>query len=266
VNFDQPTAFDTWTGVASAALYLLVGVAALARAPKDSRTRAFFAVALASVTPYVLPTVMGRLGTGTLLTVATVSTAVSLAAGSVALFHFTQVFPSRRPWIQSHPLWLAAAYLVLPLGAAIGAVAAMPIVRTMSDVSAQVGSGGGGVVADAAQPMDMLQALTLLAVLIPTIFVVGIVVPFAALLSLYRSWQEAKRDGRDTARVTTLAILISQLAGGVLTILIVPLLHLIAPRGPLVTIAAAMLFGFGLLFPIAFAMGVWKYRLVLQAD
>jgi hypothetical protein len=269
VNFDQPTAFDTWTGVASAALYLLVGVAALARAPKDSRTRAFFAVALASVTPYVLPTVMGRLGTGTLLTVATVSTAVSLAAGSVALFHFTQVFPSRRPWIQSHPLWLAAAYLVLPLGAAIGAVAAMPIVRTMSDVSAQVGavgSGGGGVVADAAQPMDMLQALTLLAVLIPTIFVVGIVVPFAALLSLYRSWQEAKRDGRDTARVTTLAILVSQLAGGVLTILIVPLLHLIAPRGPLVTIAAAMLFGFGLLFPIAFAMGVWKYRLVLQAD
>ena len=269
MNFDQPTAFDTWTGVVSAALYLLVAGAALARAPKDSRTRAFGAIALASITPYLLPTVMGRLGTGTLLTVATVSTAVSLAAGSVALFHFTQVFPSTRPWSESHPLWLAAAYIVLPLAAAIGAAAAMPIVRTMSDLSSQVGavgSSGGGVVADAAQPMDLVRTLALLAILIPTIFVVGIVVPFAALLSLYKSWQEAKRDGRDAARVTTLAILVSQLAGGVLTILIVPLLHFIAPRGPLVTIAAAMLFGFGLLFPIAFAMGVWKYRLVLQAD
>jgi hypothetical protein len=269
VNFDQPTAFDTWTGVASAALYLLVGVAALARAPKDTRTRAFVAIALASVVPYVLPGVMGRLGTGTLLTAAAVGTGVSLAAGSVALFHFTQVFPSRRHWIQSHQLWLAAAYIVLPLGAAIGAVAAMPIVRTMSDVSAQVGavgSGGGGVVVDGARPVDMLQALTLLALLVPTIFVVGIVVPFAALVSLYKSWQEARRDGRDGARVTTLAILISQLAGGVLTILIVPLLHLIAPTGPVVTIAAAMLFGFGLLFPIAFAMGVWKYQLIGSTD
>jgi hypothetical protein len=52
----------------------------------------------------------------------------------------------------------------------------------------------------------------------------------------------------------------------VLTILIVPLLHLIAPTGPVVTIAAAMLFGFGLLFPIAFAMGVWKYQLIGSTD
>jgi hypothetical protein len=67
------------------------------------------------------------------------------------------------------------------------------------------------------------------------------------------------------ARITTQWMLISQLAGGVLTILVVPLLHLVAPSGPWVGIAAALLFGFGLAMPIAFATGIWKYR-VLDID
>ena len=87
-------------------------------------------------------------------------------------------------------------------------------------------------------------------------------IPFGGLLSLYKSWQEAKADGRNAARVTTLAMLVSQLAGGVLTILVVPLLNLVGPSGPWVTIAAALLFGFGVLMPLAFAIGVWKYRLL----
>jgi hypothetical protein len=203
---------------------------------------------------------MGRIAeAGPLLNVAVILTAVSLAAGSVALFHFTQVFPSRRPWIDSRGLWLAAAYAVLPPAATIGALALLPIIQLAVQVSEPTGSGGLGAVSSA-------SAVLMLFVLIPVIFVVGIVLPFAALLSLYKSWQEAKRDGRDAARVTTLTILISQLAGGVLTILIVPLLHLVAPAGPWVTIAATLLFGFGLLFPVAFAIGVWKYRLVLQPD
>src|SRR5262249_8077498 len=155
--------------------------------------------------------------------------------------------PSRRPWIESNGFWLAAAYVALPVGAAIGIWAAEPLIRTMSETSAQAAAGGGGihwVEGDTFSPRDALRSVTLLVVLIPTIFVVGIVVPFAALLSLYKSWQEAKRDGRDGARVTTLTMLVSQLAGGVLTILVVPLLHLVAPSGPLVTIAAMMLFGF----------------------
>jgi hypothetical protein len=153
------------------------------------------------------------------------------------------------------------------MGAAIGAWAAMPIVRMMSDVSAQTAaaSAGGGVVMGSTGLFDALSAVILLVVLIPTIFVVGVVLPFGGLLSLYKSWQEAKRDGHDGARVTTMTILISQLAGGVLTILVVPLLHIAAraaPAGPWVTIAAALLFGVGLLFPIAFAIGVWRYRLI----
>jgi membrane protein YdbS with pleckstrin-like domain len=55
------------------------------------------------------------------------------------------------------------------------------------------------------------------------------------------------------------------MAGGVLAILIVPLLRLVAPTGAWVTIAAALLFAFGLLMPIAFAAAVWKYR-VLDLD
>jgi hypothetical protein len=260
-----PTVFDTWTSVASAALYLLVGLGALARAPKDARARTFFAIAIASLAPFLLPAVMGRLGSGTLLTIAAVATAVSLAVGSVALFHFTQVFPGRRPWIRGHGLWLALAYAVLPVGAAIGAWALLPVFDLAADMQSQMaGSGGLGGVVDGAATIG--NALVLLIVLIPTVVVVGIVVPFAALLSLYRSWQEAKRDRRDGARVMTLTILISQLGGGVLTILVVPLLHLVAPTGPVVMIAAVTLFGFGLLFPIAFAAAVWKYRLILQPD
>jgi hypothetical protein len=200
------------------------------------------------------------------MTLVTVATTVSLAVGSVALFHFTQVFPARRPWVRAHGPWLTAAYGALPICAAIGSWAALPLIRMMSDVSAQTAAmdaaGNGGVVLDASGPIGTLHALTLLVVLIPTIFVVGIVLPFAALLSLYKSWQDATRDGRAGARVMTLTILISQLAGGALTILVVPLLHLEAPAGQWVTIAAALLLPALVLFPIAFAIGVWRYRLI----
>lgn len=254
MNFQPPTAFDIWTGIASAALYVVVGVAVFARAPRDARSRTFVVIAIASLGPYLLPAAMDRFGAGAPIAVATITTGASLAIGSVALFHFTQVFPLRRPWICAHRLWLAAAYVVLSLGAVTGAYALLPLVEAMSAM-ANSGSGGLGAVSSG-------SALLLLFVLIPTIFLVGIVLPFAALLSLYKSWQEAKRDGRDGARVITLTILISQLAGGVLTILVVPLLHLVAPSGLLVMTAAVMLFGFGLLFPIAFAIGAWKYGLV----
>ena len=258
MNFQPPTTFDIWTGVASAAAYVLVAMAAMARAPRDSRARTFFAIAIASLAPYLLPVALGRLGYGTLLTVATSATAISLAVGSVALFHFTQVFPSRRPWIATHGVWLVAAYIVLALGAELGALALLPIVRMEAAIAGAPGSGGLGA-------MSSGVGLLLLLLLIPTIVVVAIVIPLAALLSLYKSWQEAKRDGRDGARVATLTILISQLAGGVLTILVVPLLHFLTPNGPLVTTAAALLFGFGLLFPIGFAVGVWKFGLIGHA-
>lgn len=243
------TAFDAFAGVASAVLYLSVALATYAHAPRDIRARVFAIIALASVPPYLLPALLGRIGAGALFGIATAATAVSLAVGSLALFHFTQVFPQRRPWIRAHGIWLVAAYLVLPLAASIGAWALMPMLQNMSNPSTPADIG-------------VLTPVVLLVVFIPAVFAAGIVLPFAGLLSLYKSWQEAKADGRGAARVTTLAMLISQLAGGVLTILIVPLLHLIGASGPLVTIASGLLFGFGLLMPVAFAIGVWTYRLL----
>lgn len=251
MNVQQPTTFDAWTGVVSAGLYLLVALAALVREPRDARAQTFFTIAVASVAPYLLPAAMPRIGPG-LMEAAAFATAISLAVGSVALFHFTQVFPVRRPWIESNGVWLGAAYVVLLLGAAISAYALLPVIELARQAASTNGSGGLGAVSSGV-------AALLLLVLIPTVFVVTIVLPFAALLSLYRSWQDAKKTGRDGARVTTLAILLSQLAGGVLTILVVPMLHLVAPSGAAVMVAATMLFAFGLLFPIAFAVGVWRY-------
>ncbi|MGH9411143.1 MAG: hypothetical protein ACRD1V_17000, partial [Vicinamibacterales bacterium] len=97
---------------------------------------------------------------------------------------------------------------------------------------------------------------------LPLIVLVGVVIPFAGLLSLYKSWQTAKRAGIVAARVTTFWMLISQLAGGALTILVIPLLDLLLPPGWWTTAAAALLFAFALLMPIAFAIGVWTYRVL----
>jgi hypothetical protein len=92
---------------------------------------------------------------------------------------------------------------------------------------------------------------------------VGIVLPFASLLSLVASWRAAKMRGIRGARDATLAMLVSQLAGGVLAIIIVPLLHVVLPAGAWTKAATALLFAFGLLMPIAFAAAVWRLDVLL---
>jgi hypothetical protein len=134
-----------------------------------------------------------------------------------------------------------------------------PLVAGMAAIS-DTGAGGLGAVS-----VGIPESLALLVLVVPALFVVGLVVPFTALLSLYKSWLEAKAARDDAARIPTFWILISQMGGGVLTILIIPLLHLVAPTGPWATIAAVLLFAFGLLMPIAFAAGVWRYK-VLERD
>jgi hypothetical protein len=169
------------------------------------------------------------------------------------------VFPWRRPWIRAHGRWLVGGYLLAPIALACPIVAFGPIVQEMASISSS-GSGGLGAVS-----VGLPESLVLLVIVLPALFVLGLVVPFAALFSLYKSWLAAKAAGVEAARVTTFWVLISQMAGGVLTILIIPLLHLLAPIGPWVTSAAALLFAFGLLMPLGFAAGVWKYR-VLDLD
>jgi hypothetical protein len=253
------TTFEMIAALVSAALYLLVGIAALVRAPNDIRTRVFFFTAVASAPAYLVTVLLwarGSAATFTLPVIAVVG--LSLMMGSLALFHFTQVFPWRRPWIRQNWRWLLIGYLVVPVALALAMWMLAPLFQLLEEfAAADAGSGGLGAVSS-----GIAEGLVLLLVVVPLLFLVGLVVPFGALMSLYKTWTEAKAAGAEAARITTFWILISQMAGGLLAILIIPLLRLVAPAGPWVTIAAALLFAFGLLMPIAFAAGVWKYRVL----
>ncbi len=251
------TTFEVFAAVVSAALYVIVGVAAVVRAPRDVRTRVFLATAVASAAPYSVTVLLWARGAGATFTLPVMAiVGLSLMFGSLTLFHFTQVFPWRRPWIGAHWRWLLAGYLLVPIALAGPIWAFGPFVQEMASISSS-GSGGLGAVS-----VGLTESLVLLVVALPALFVLGLAVPFAALFSLYKSWLAAKAAGVEAARVTTFAILISQMAGGVLTILIIPLLHFVAPKGPWVAIAASLLFAFGLLMPLAFAAGIWKYRIL----
>jgi hypothetical protein len=255
------TTFEMVAAAVSAALYLLVGIAVLARAPKDIRARLFFLTALASAPAYLLTVLLWARGYEAAMQVAVmVVVGVSLAMGSLTLFHFTQVFPWRRPWIRSYWTWLLIAYLVVPFAVALPIWILGPVIASM--VAPDAGAGGLGAVSAG---ISEFAALAVLLIGLPLVFVIGIVVPFGALMSLYKTWNETRIAGPEPARITTFWILISQMAGGVLAILIIPLLRLVAPIGPWVTMAAALLFAFGLLMPLAFAAGVWTYR-VLELD
>jgi hypothetical protein len=248
------TGFEVFAALVSAALYLVVAVAAVARAPRDIRTRVFLATAVASAAPYSVTVLLWARGANAAFTMWVIGlVGLSLMFGSLTLLHFTQVFPWRRPWIRSHGKWLIAGYLLTPIAMAVPIWILGPFFADMASLDT-TGSGGLGAVS-----VGMTESLVTLVVVLPALFVVGLVVPFAAVFSLYKSWLLAKAAHQDAARVTTFWILISQMAGGVLTILIVPLLHFVAPVGPWVTITAVLLFATGLLMPLAFAAAVWKY-------
>jgi hypothetical protein len=260
-EFQTPsaTAFEACSGIIAGAVYLIVGVAALARAPRDIRARLFFATALSSAVPYSLPFLIWSRGSAAAFTTPMMTAvALSLMAGSLTLFHFTQVFPWRRPWLRAHWRWLYAGYATIPVPLAVLVV----LSTTLSGGLAAIGPGGMGAVSPG---IAEGLALLVLVIVVPAILMFGLVVPCAAIYSLYKTWIKARTSGEEAARVTTCWILASQMAGGVLAVLIVPLLRLVAPAGPWVTIAAVLLLAFSLLMPLAFAAGVWRYG-VLDLD
>jgi hypothetical protein len=268
------TAFEAIAAIVSAALYLIVGVAAVARAPSDVRTRVFLATAFASAAPYSVTALIWARGSATpsstpmALGVSlplVIVVGLSLMLGSLTLFHFTQVFPWRRPWIRSYGRWLYAAYLAVAIVAVTIAIVAGAVAWKMAGAFGDLEASGSGGLGAVSAGISEAAGILIILVALPVLFGLGVAVPFAALWSLYKTWLAAKSAGVESARVTTYWILISQMAGGVLTILIIPLLRFVAPTGPWVTIAAVLLFAFGLLMPIAFAAGVWKYR-VLDLD
>jgi hypothetical protein len=246
------TALDAVASIISLTVYLAVAIAALARAPRDARTRVFLAVTLASAVPYVLAPLQWSMGTAVFTPPVIALTAVSFAVGSTALFHLTQIFPWRRPWIRAYGGWLAACYAVLPVALA---VVAWVVTAMFAPLAAEGGTLGA----------VSLDASLVLLLVLPAVFVVGVVLPFGGAMSLFKSWQEARARGDGAARVTTFWMLMSQMAGGVLAVLVLPLLHVIGVGRPWGTILAVLTYAFGLLMPVAFAAAVWKYGILESA-
>ena len=251
------TGFEVLAAIVSAALYLVVAVAAVARAPRDIRARVFLVTAVASAAPYSVTVLLWARGANASFTMWVMGlVGLSLMFGSLTLFHFTQVFPWRRPWIRSHGKWLIAGYALVPIAMAVAFWFLAPLFTALNGMATAESTGSGGLGAVSA---GISESLVLLLVVLPALFVLGLVLPFVAVFSLYKSWLLAKAAHQEPARITTFWILISQMAGGVLTILVVPLLHFVAPTGPWATIAAVLLFATGLLMPLTFAAAVWKH-------
>ena len=118
------TALDAIASLVSLVVYLGVALAVLARRRDASRGRVFLVVALTSAVPYVLSALQWRMGAGVYTPRNIALTAASFSIGSAALFHFTQIFPWRRPWIRAYGRWLIAAYVlpVVPVAMVAGIV------------------------------------------------------------------------------------------------------------------------------------------------
>lgn len=236
------TAFDAVASCISLIVYLGVAVAVLARRPHQAYARVFFVVALTSAAPYVLTLLEWWKGTGVYSPASIALVSAAFCVGSAALFHFTQVFPWRRPWIRAHGRWLIAAY-VLPLLPI--AVAAWVVGGLMMAMQSDQGSGGLGAVS-----AGLSDALVIL-VGLPFLLLIGVVLPLAGVLSLVKSWREAKNASNEPARQATFWMLISQLAGGVLAILVLPMLGLAGVPPLWSTIFGGFAYAFALVMPIA---------------
>lgn len=234
------TPLDGITQGLAAAAYLATGAAAWMRAPRDIRTRVFLAFSLANLVASGVPAVFwlrGTQGPTQLPSGATAAILSALGAGALLLFHLTQVFPKRRPWIRTSGIQMPVAYALAPF-AIFGLVLFAP-----------------------ASAADLRTPYVLAALVFgfPLAVLLGVVLPVAAIVSLARSHRELHESGAvQLARVIGL-VLLSQIGGGVLAIVFMPILTVVAP-GSLARVAVTMaIWALGLLTPAAFAAAVWKH-------
>lgn len=234
------TGLDAATQSLAALCYLAIATAALLRAPRDIRTRVFFTFSLANVAAFAIPALMWWKGITDPTATPRIATALVVAGLGVAallLFHFTQVFPRRRPWIRSSGIQMAIGYVLVPV-VIVGLVAFFP-----------------------ANPAD-IQPGYVLGFLIfgfPLLILLAIVLPVAAIVSLVRSYQEAGQPDLQRARVPMAMILLGQIAGGALALVFAPALTVLAPNTLALSGLTVVMWALGLLTPIAFALAIWKY-------
>jgi hypothetical protein len=115
----------------------------------------------------------------------------------------------------------------------------------------------------------------------------GLVLPIASIVSLVRSLREASIHARSkaagtsdpfqpvnrdasvntaSARVPLSGILISQLGGALLSIIVLAPLSALAPESFAVVVVALTVWLFGLVMPLAYAAGIWKYGVLEIPD
>ena len=248
------TAFDAVTQLIAAAIYLAIGAAGLAQAPRDERTRVFCALGMAQAAGFSIPAVGWLLGVtdpGAFNRVPLGITLAALSLGAVLMFHFSQVFPRRRPWIRGSGPQLPIAYAVI--GPAVFLLVRWwPVTK---------------------EAFTTKFGLAFVLFGFPLLVLMGLVLPVASIVSFLRSlreeslrrpaqMREVASDSRPLpdARPTIFGILSSQLAGGALGLLVLGPLSKAAPESYAVTLVAMAVWMLGLLTPLAYAAGVWKYR------
>jgi hypothetical protein len=240
------TGIDAFTQATAALAYAAVAAAALRRAPRDIRTRVFFVFALANVAAFAVPSFMWWKGIKDPASMPRAAAALMLAGLGVAallLFHFSQVFPRRRPWIRTAGFQMAAGYVLIPL-VIIAMVILFP--ANPGDISAG-------------------YVLGFLVFGFPLLVLLAVVLPVTAIMSLVRSYQEAGTGDLARARAPVAMILIGQIAGGALAVVFQPVLVVVAPSSSAQSALVLFIWLLGFLTPLAFALAVWKYD-VLAID
>jgi hypothetical protein len=237
------TAVDGITQGLAALCYVAVGTAAWLRAPGDIRTRVFLALSIANLIVLGIPTFWWLRGMTdpTKLPVAALAVdTAALGSGALLLFHFSQVFPRRRPWVKTSGAQMAIGYGLVPLAIA-GLVRYLPA---------------------SAQALTAPYVLAGIVFGFPLLVLLGVVLPVAGVVSFFRSHQDMQSQGLERFKRPIELILVSQVAGGTLTILFTPILAVIAGSSLLRATLTVVLCVLGLLTPLAYAAAVWKYDLL----
>jgi hypothetical protein len=236
------TGLDAATQGIAGLLFLIVGLGAWSKAPADSRTRVFLGVAIANAITYGVQATAWLSGLRQVFSLprgALAALFCGLSLGSLLLFHFCQVFPWRRPWIQKAGWTLRPAYALILLATA----ALVLLVPSNFD--------------DFSPPI----LLGTVALGLPLLLLVGVALPLSAIVSLVKSYREAAGADRRAMRVPLLWLLISQIAGGTISVLFAPVLALVAPNTAAQTALTITVWLLGLMTPAAFALAVWTYGL-----
>ena len=242
-NISAPafTVVDGVTQGTAAIVYLVIGVAAWLHRRSDVRARVFLAFSLSNLIVFGIPTywwLHGLTDPTKLPAVATVVVMSALGVGALLLFHFTQVFPRRRPWIKQSGVQMEIAYCLVPVVIA-------------------------GLVWFAPPSFDKITTAYLLGFIVfgfPLLVLLGAVLPLTAIVSLLRSHREVQEGSFAYLKSPLELILLSQIAGGTLAILFAPVLTLVAPNSAMQSILTVIIWALGLMTPVAYALAVFRFK------